>query len=104
MEIAADQLADNHTASIELAREYWHAIGNVPFHQDGSMPSIQSPTDVFLSRKDLRARVVAIEPTLQGSGADWQTFTTGLLMSVEVSSGLSRGLLTSKLTISVAGK
>jgi hypothetical protein len=79
VEIAADQLADDRAASIELAKDYWQAVGDTPFYQDGSVASIRSPTDVFLSGMELRTRVTEIEPTLQGSEADWQTFTTGLV-------------------------
>jgi hypothetical protein len=66
VEIAADQLADNRADSVELAERYWYNIGLWPLQQDGSMPSILSPTDVFLSGKELRTRITAIEPTLQG--------------------------------------
>ena len=77
IEIAADQLGDDHASSVELAKTYWSAVSSVPFTQVSPNVEVLSPSEIFLSRTDYRDRINALEPSLAGD-EEWDRVTNEL--------------------------
>jgi restriction endonuclease len=78
LEIAADQLGDDHASCVQLAKTYWYAVSSLPFTQVSPNVEVLSPSEVFLSRTDYRDRISALEASLTGDEAAWDRVTNEL--------------------------